>query len=122
MKSVTTAPRRRPIVSLFSYGTLRDTAVQCALFGRGVDGAPDALVGFTLGSVTILDPVAIERSGKAVHTIVDPSADPADRVPGVVLSLSEAELAIADAYEDEAYKRVTTRLASGREAFVYVRA
>ena len=96
--------------------------MQHALFGRQVDGAPDALVGFILGTVTILDPVAIERSGKAVHAIVDPSADPADRVPGVVLSLSEAELGIADAYEDEAYKRVSTRLASGREAFVYVRA
>ena len=96
--------------------------MQRALFGRRIDGAPDALVGFTIGTVTILDPVAIERSGKAVHAIVDPSADPAERVPGVVLSLSEAELAIADAYEDASYKRVSTRLASGREAFVYVRA
>ena len=96
--------------------------MQRALFGRLVDGAPDALVGFTLATVTIQDPVAIERSGMAVHAIVDSSADPAERVPGVVLSLSEAELAIADTYEDAAYKRVSTRLASGREAFVYVRA
>ena len=42
---------------------------------------------------------------------------------GLVLGLSEAELARADAYEGEAdYVRVRIRLESGREAFVYLSA
>ena len=39
-----------------------------------------------------------------------------------MLTLSEAELAVADTYEDVAYRRIAARLESGIEAFVYVRA
>jgi hypothetical protein len=36
------------------------------------------------------------------------------------LTVTERELALADAYEDPAdYRRVAVRLKSGREAFVY---
>jgi gamma-glutamylcyclotransferase (GGCT)/AIG2-like uncharacterized protein YtfP len=109
-------------VHLFSYGTLRQDDVQRALFGRAVAGAADALPGYRVATVTISDPAAIETSGFATHLILDPTGDPADRVEGVVLTLSEAELAIADSYEDAAYARIAARLESGIEAFVYVRA
>jgi gamma-glutamylcyclotransferase (GGCT)/AIG2-like uncharacterized protein YtfP len=107
---------------LFSYGTLREAEVQQAVFGHPVPGTADAVVGFRLVDVTITDPRAIAISGSATHAIIDPSGNDADRVEGQVLSLSDADLAAADAYEDAAYKRVRARLRSGGEAWVYVRA
>ncbi len=40
----------------------------------------------------------------------------------MVLEITQAELSLADAYEDAAYKRVQVPLRSGGEAWVYVRA
>lgn len=109
-------------MNLFTYGTLRDPAVQLRLFGRLVSGAADVLPGYRLGTVAITDPAAIATSGSTVHLCVDPSGDPADCVEGLVLRLTEVELATADAYETVEYQRVTVRLASGTEAFLYARA
>jgi hypothetical protein len=109
-------------VHLFSYGSLRDAKVQRALFGRPIETAADALAGYRLATVTITDPKAIETSGFSTHRIVDPTGDAADRVEGIVLTLTRAELAMADRYEDAAYARIAARLESGIEAFVYVRA
>ena len=107
---------------LFSYGTLREAKVQQEVFGHAVPGTPDAVVGFRLVDVTITDARAIAISGRATHTIIDPSPDDADQVEGQVLALTAADLAAADAYEDAAYKRAKARLRSGGEAWVYVRA
>ena len=108
--------------TLFSYGTLREDAVQQEVFGRLVDGSPDAVVGYRLLPVTITDPSAIAISGRAGHTILEPTGDERDRVEGMVLHITETELSLADTYEDAAYKRVQVRLRSGGEAWVYVRA
>ena len=108
--------------NLFSYGTLREEGVQRVVFGRTVAGNPDSIVGYRLTSVTITDPDAIATSGKAVHTILDPTGDETDRIAGMVLSISAAELDLADVYEDAAYKRVKVPLLSGGDAWVYVRA
>lgn len=105
---------------LFSYGTLRDPAVQQAIFGRLLDEHADALIGWTLGSVLIDDRDAIELSGAMEHPILRYSGDPADRVAGAVLMLDDGELAFADDYETGAYIRIAARLASGAAAFVYV--
>lgn len=109
-------------VRLFTYGTLRDPAVQRRLFGRLVQGVPDAIPGFRLGTVTIRDEAAIATSGTAIHLVVDETGDAADRVDGIVLHLTPAELAAADAYETADYRRVTVILASGAEAFLYAKA
>ena len=108
--------------NLFSYGTLREDGVQRAVFGRTVAGSPDTIVGYRLTSVTITDPDAIATSGKAVHTILDPTGNESDQIAGMVLAISAAELGLADVYEDAAYKRVRAPLLSGGEAWVYVRA
>lgn len=109
-------------IRLFTYGTLRDAAVQLRLFGRLVEAIPDAIPGFRLSTVTISDEVVVATSGTAVHLIVDETGDPADRVEGTVLHLTTAELAVADAYETADYRRVPVMLASGAEAFLYARA
>jgi gamma-glutamylcyclotransferase (GGCT)/AIG2-like uncharacterized protein YtfP len=109
-------------VLLFVYGSLRDPAVQRSLFGRLVEGSADALPGYRIGTVTIRDEAAILTSGTATHRIVQRSIDSNDRVEGFVLHLTEAELAIADAYEVEDYARIAVTLESGIEAFVYAAA
>ena len=109
-------------INLFVYGSLRDPQVQLGLFGRLVEGAPDGLPGYRLGTVKIRDEPAIRTSGTDTHLIVDPTDDPADRVEGIVLRITEAELATADDYEVEEYARIAVMLESGIEAFVYARA
>ena len=40
---------------LFSYGTLRDEAVQLATFGRRLEGEPDAMQGYRLSIILVED-------------------------------------------------------------------
>jgi len=105
---------------LFSYGTLQQDDVQRATFGRLLHGRPDALPGFAQSLVAIDDPQVVATSGKTHHPIVRHSGAPGDRVDGTVFELSDAELAQADAYEVDAYRRVAVTLASGLAAWVYV--
>jgi Gamma-glutamyl cyclotransferase, AIG2-like len=107
-------------ISLFSYGTLQDEPVQLAKFGRRLQGRPDSLVGYRLAPLEITDPEVVRLSGAAVHTIARRSGDPHDLIPGVVFSVTPAELDAADAYEVDAYGRTEATLASGARAFVYV--
>ena len=109
-----------PTIALFSYGTLRQGAVQLATCGRLLEGVPDALCGYRLEPLAITDPQVVRLSGKAVHLIARETGDRADRIPGIVYRLTPAELAAADAYEVDAYARVEVGLESGARAFVYV--
>jgi gamma-glutamylcyclotransferase (GGCT)/AIG2-like uncharacterized protein YtfP len=105
---------------LFSYGTLRQEAVQLATFGRRLGGTDDILPGHALSMVEITDPDVIAKSGSNSHPILRRGADPADEVPGMVFELTDDELAAADRYEVSDYRRVAVRLKSGLEAWVYV--
>ncbi|WCT73661.1 gamma-glutamylcyclotransferase [Sphingomonas naphthae] len=107
-------------IALFSYGTLRDPAVQRALFGRALVGEADALAGFALGEVAIPDPEAVATSGLAVHLILRRADGPVPDIAGERLVVTPEELAAADAYEGETYARIAVTLRSGRAAFVYV--
>jgi gamma-glutamylcyclotransferase (GGCT)/AIG2-like uncharacterized protein YtfP len=102
--------RKRPSM-LFSYGSLQSEQVQRATFGRILGGRPDYLVNFDLVSAV---------PGVTPHANVVPGSG-AGRVPGMVFSVTETELAAADEYERrDGYVRIVARLASGREAWVYV--
>lgn len=103
---------------LFSYGTFRLESVQIATFGRILDGAPDVLDGWREFWVTIRDTEVLRRSNRARHPILAPGDGPP--IAGEVFTLTESELAQADAYEVEDYVRVELALRSGRWAFVYV--
>ena len=96
---------------LFCYGTLREARVQHRVFRRLVGGVRDALEGFELGAITIdgSEYPALRPGGSA-------------RIEGLVLRLTDEDLANADAYETNAYARVEVTLVSGRRAFVYVAA
>ena len=106
--------------SLFSYGTLQQSDVQQATFGRRLAGHADELVGFARSLVKIEDAAVVATSGKTHHPIVRRTGDANDRVAGTVFEITDAELAQADRYEVDAYVRVNALLASGREAWVYV--
>lgn len=105
---------------LFSYGTLRQRDVQLTTFGRELDGRDDAIVGYELAHVTITDPHVIATSGSDRHPILRPTDRPGAEIPGTVFAISGAELAAADQYEVDDYRRVLAPLASGGQAWVYV--
>jgi hypothetical protein len=105
---------------LFSYGTLRDPAVQKANFGRELAGRDDRILGFRLDLIEITDPAVVALSGETHHPILIASGDPADAVDGAALELSDDELLKADEYEVDDYRRVEATLASGETAWVYI--
>jgi hypothetical protein len=105
---------------LFSYGTLRDPAVQIATIGREMAGRKDRVLGFRVGVVQITDPHVVEVSGRAFHPALLSTGDPADSVEGLALEVGEADLARADEYEAAHYHRIEAPLASGDHAWVYV--
>jgi gamma-glutamylcyclotransferase (GGCT)/AIG2-like uncharacterized protein YtfP len=107
---------------LFSYGTLQQAEVQQANFGRLLDGAADALVGYRQDWVLITDPAVIAVSGSDRHPIVRHTADPSDRVAGTVFEVTAQELLAADDYEVDDYARVLVTLASGLSSWVYLAA
>jgi gamma-glutamylcyclotransferase (GGCT)/AIG2-like uncharacterized protein YtfP len=108
-------------ILLFSYGTLQLESVQRSSFGRRLEGVSDAMTGYTQTLVEITDPDVLAASGERFHPIVSPSDDPSDAVAGTVFRISAEELAAADRYEVADYRRVRVRLASGRDAWAYVK-
>ncbi len=107
---------------LFSYGTLQQEEVQRSTFGRLLEGHADSLPGFRLTLVRITDPSVLAKSGRDMHPIAAPSGDVADEVFGAVFQVTPAELARADLYEVDDYKRIEVTLKSGLNAWIYVAA
>ncbi len=110
----------KPAVPLFAYGTLQQREVQLAIYRRPLDGMGDALRGYRLEDLEITDPEVVRLSGKAVHRIARETGKSADRIPGTVFRLTDAELAATDAYEVDVYARVEVILESGTRAWTYV--
>ena len=108
--------------TLFSYGTLQDENVQFATFGRRLHGKPDELHGYHRTMLEIRNAQVVATSGAAHHPIIRHTGDPAHTVQGTVLCVTPEELAQADAYEVDDYRRTKVTLASGRRAWVYVQA
>lgn len=105
---------------LFSYGTLQQPDVQRATFGRELTGERDAIVGYDVEHVTITDQHVIATSGSNRHPILRPTDRVGAHVEGTVFAISEAELAAADDYEVDDYRRIAVPLRSGATAWVYV--
>lgn len=103
---------------LFSYGTLQQPDVQCAIFGQELTGYPDVLGGCRLEDLTIVDPQVIAASGKTIHQILIPDRD-GPPIHGTRYHLDDDQLAAADRYEVGDYTRIEVTLASGQVAWVY---
>jgi len=107
---------------LFSYGTLQYESVQLTTFGRKLMGKKDTLCGFNLSMVEIKNQDVVKTSGDAAHPIITFTGNAGDQIAGVVFEISPEELAQADLYEVEDYKRISVQLHSGINAWVYVNA
>jgi gamma-glutamylcyclotransferase (GGCT)/AIG2-like uncharacterized protein YtfP len=109
----------RPAQRLFAYGSLQHPAIQRWLFGRVLDSVPDRLIGARCDWVDDPDPDILRLTGQRGYPRLR-RTDTDEAVEGLCLALSDAELAGADRYEGEAYRRERCRLASGHAAWVYV--
>jgi gamma-glutamylcyclotransferase (GGCT)/AIG2-like uncharacterized protein YtfP len=109
-----------PTESLFAYGTLQSEAVQLATFHRKLNGHPDALLGYSVVMIEILDPEFVASSGTAHHRNLHFTGITSDIVEGTALSLTKHELALADSYEPSGYYRTQVQLQSGATAWVYI--
>ena len=105
---------------LFSYGTLRDQAVQQSIFGRTLVGHPDCILGYRLETAPVRDADFAKESGRLHHAILRRAPDGAMPVAGTVLEVTDKELLLTDAYEPVGYVRVLAQLESGGQAWVYV--
>ena len=105
---------------LFSYGTLRQEAVQLATFGRKLHGSADALVGYRLKNIRIDDHDFVISSGTTDHRNLEFTANTNDIIEGVAFTVTQAELEQADAYEPAGYARQLVQLRSGLNAWVYL--
>jgi hypothetical protein len=109
-----------PSLFIFSYGTLRLPQVQAAIYGRRLEGRPDAIIGWSLVPLEISDSEVVRLSGLAIHSIARRTGKTEDRIVGTVFQLSPEELEATDRYEADAYGRIAVELESGITAFVYV--
>ncbi|MCW3491904.1 gamma-glutamylcyclotransferase family protein [Microbacterium sp. SSM24] len=105
---------------LFSYGTLQNPDVQLDTFGRLLVAEDDVLPGYTVDYAEIEDTRVVDLSGLSVHPIVRATGSALDKVVGKALWVTEDELDASDEYEVALYRRVQVRLASDRDAWVYV--
>jgi hypothetical protein len=110
------------LIPLFAYGTLQIESVQLAQFGCRLAGTPDAILGYRRETIEIDDPETVALSGERFHAIVVATGVEDDEVEGTLLWLTAAQLAAADAYEVDAYRRVEVPLRSGGTAWAYVKA
>ena len=68
----------------------------------------------------ITDADVIAAGAADRHPIVRPTGQPDDLVAGTVLTLTTTELAAADTYEVDVYRRVAVRVSSGQDAWLYL--
>jgi gamma-glutamylcyclotransferase (GGCT)/AIG2-like uncharacterized protein YtfP len=106
--------------NLFSYGTLQNEEVQLTTFGRRLEGKPDVLVGYRLAMIETLDQTFVAKSGATHHRTLQFTGNASDSVSGTVFTVTEEELAHADAYEPTDYKRGRIQMRSGLSAWAYL--
>ena len=104
---------------LFSYGTLQQANVQQTNFGRKLVGYKDSLPNYVVDQLRITDSRVLRESGKEFHPILRYTGNSSDQVTGTVFELTESEIARADDYEVDDYRRVKAQLKSGRICWIY---
>ncbi|MDZ8277039.1 gamma-glutamylcyclotransferase family protein [Microbacterium aquimaris] len=107
---------------LFSYGILQLREVQLDTFGHVVESDADVLPGYTADYAEIDDDRVPGSPRHHILPVVRATGDPRDKVTGVVLHVTEAEMDAADEFEMARYRRVSATLGTGRTAWVYVTA
>ena len=106
---------------LFSYGTLQKEQVQIETFGRLLKGEKDSIMGYQLKMVEITNPEVLRKSGQKFHPIIEFSGNKNNEVEGMLFEVTDEEIANADDYEVDDYKRIETTFKSGKVGFIYVK-
>ena len=106
---------------LFSYGTLQELEVQLAIFGRGLQGEPDALAGYRATVTPTSDEKFVAATGRTHNRTLEFTGEASDFVAGTLFVVTRAELDKADRYEPHDYERRSVELRSGRHAWVYLK-
>jgi len=94
---------------VFTYGTLQDKEVQLGVFSRVLTGTPDTLSTYRIAAQKV--------AGR--YPTLEHTQNEKDKIKGMTYTLSLEELEKADAYEGDAYERITITLASGKKAWTY---
>jgi gamma-glutamylcyclotransferase (GGCT)/AIG2-like uncharacterized protein YtfP len=97
--------------NLFVYGTLKNAEVQKGVIGRVVKKEEDILRGWKKTRILV---------GSEVFPVIN--RDDKSNVYGQVIVLDSDELEKVDDYKTSSYRRMKVFLASGKDAWVYVRA
>ena len=105
---------------LFSYGTLQKEKTQIELFGRILQGKGDKLKGYKVAAIEISDESFLSKGEKKDQLTAVLSENKNDFINGTAFELTEKELIAADKYEPDNYRRIKVKLASGKEAWVYI--
>ncbi|MEN2401541.1 gamma-glutamylcyclotransferase family protein [Flavobacterium sp. MC2016-06] len=100
---------------IFSYGTLKSKEIQMRVFNKLLTGTHDQLLGYKLKDLQIE-----EEFGMADYFVATPSENPTDSIKGMVFSITSLDLAKADQFESNKYKRVQITLKSGTVAWIYI--
>jgi hypothetical protein len=102
------------------YGTLQKEQVQMETFGRLLTGSKDALPGYKLEYIEIVDPEVLRKSAQKYHPIIRYTGLESDIIEGVLFEVTDSEIIRADEYEVANYKRIETIFASGKKGFIYI--
>ena len=54
------------------------------------------------------------------YPVIESTGDANNRIAGQIYKVTNLDLFKADAYETQAYKRITVTLASGKQAWTYI--
>ncbi len=95
---------------LFAYGTLADSEVQMRVWGRLTPGQSDSLSGYRKSEIETVD-------GK--YPLIIPNAE--NSVSGLIIEVSDEELAKIDEYEGKEYKRIEIITENNVRAWVYAK-
>lgn len=94
---------------IFTYGTLQDAPIQQLVIGRLLgEGTPDTLRGYKMAKL---------KGIHATYNIILPATG--GTVDGIVYEVTNEELEKIDAYEGDAYVRVSATLMSNTRAWIY---
>ena len=97
---------------LFVYGTLKDPKLREQVLHIHVNGNRDLLTGFRLKDT---------RIGDEDYKIIEEDSDSSETIEGLVLELDMNKLRLLDTYEGKDYRRKKVKLASGSEAWAYIK-
>ncbi len=99
---------------LFSYGMIQSEEIQISTYGRKLTGIIDILPGYNL---TTFSQQNLDNT--TLHPILTSTNNTKDEIIGWVFDVTPEELNITDLIDPKNYKRISVKLRSGIDAWVY---